>query len=108
MNNTYKDKQDERKTNDWLAANGVSPVALYVGEAEVYQAIKLATNTLRDRGCALDQSRANTLHNFLRKSASTKKREKITLQQCFKVMNIAKAAQRRFAKLVKPRPAVKK
>jgi hypothetical protein len=108
MNNKYKDKQDERKTNDWLAANGVSPVALYVGTAEVFQAIKLATNTLRDRGCALDLNKANTLQNFLRKTSSTKKRAKITVQQCFKIMNIAKAAQRRHAKLVKPRTTAKK
>jgi hypothetical protein len=108
MNNTYKDKQDERKTNDWLAANGVSPVALYVGTTEVYQAIKLATNTLRDRGCALVQNQASTLNNFLRKASSTKKREKITQQQCFNIMNIAKEAQRRYAKLSKPRATVKK
>ena len=106
MNRTYKDQCAERKADEWFSANGISTKSIYVGTAEVFQAIKLATNTLRNRGNVLEQNQAATLNNFLRVAGSAKKREKITQAQCYKIMNIAKSAQRRYAKVTKPRKLV--
>ena len=103
MNNPYKDNKDTQKTDAWFAANGISTKAIYVGTAEVFQAQKLATNTLRTHGHALGQNEAHTLNNFLRSSHSALKRTKITQAQCYRVMNIAKQAIRKAAKLSKPR-----
>ena len=103
MNTTYKNTRDERKTNAWFESNGISTAALYVGTAEVYQAQKLATNTLRNINGVLGPNQAHTLHNFLRSTSSPQKREKITQAQCYKVMNIAKQAQRMYSKLNKSR-----
>jgi hypothetical protein len=103
MNTTYKDTKDTRNADAWFAANGISTKAIYVGTTEVFQAQKLATNTLRDRFSLLDQKQAGTLYNFLKKTSSRKKRETITQAQCFKVMNIAKQIQRKHAQVIKMR-----
>jgi len=103
MNTTYKDAKDTRTADAWFAANGISTKSIYVGTTEVFQAQKLATNTLRTHGHALGQNEAQTLNNFLRISHSASKRTKITQAQCYRIMNIAKQAIRKAAKLTKPR-----
>ena len=96
MNKT--DSQQRQKTNNWLKTNGVNVAHIYVGTAELFQATKLATNTLREHGRLLGRNEANTLNNFLQTTRNFKQRIKITQGQCFKVMNIAKQAQRLCAK----------
>jgi len=89
----------QRETTDkWLKQNGVNVAHIYVGTTELFQATKLATTTLRDFGRLLQQNQAHTLNNFLQATRSPKTRETITQGQCFKVMNIAKQAQRKSAK----------
>ena len=97
----FKDIQHKKQTDDWLARNGINVAHIYVGTAELFQATKLATATLKDWGRLLDQNQAQTLNQFLKTTRSPRTREKITQGQCFKVMNIAKQAQRRSAKLRK-------
>jgi hypothetical protein len=106
MNTTYKDQRDTRKTDAWFAANGISTKAIYIGTAEVFQAQKLATNTLRNINGVLGPNEAHTLHNFLRATSTPQKCEKITQAQCYKVMNIAKQAQRMYSKLTKSRTSL--
>ena len=96
-----KDFQQTNQTNHWLKTNGVNVAHIYVGTAELFQATKLATNTLREHGKLLRHNQANTLNNFLLATRNYKKRNKITQGQCFKIMNIAKQAQRLCAKLHK-------
>lgn len=99
MNNT--DIKQRNQTDKWLKQQGINVAHIYVGTAELFQATKLATTTLRDFGRLLAQNQAHTLNNFLRSARSGKTRTKITQGQCFKVMNIAKQAQRRSAKFLK-------
>lgn len=99
MNNT--DIKQRNQTDKWLKQNGINVAHIYVGTAELFQATKLATITLRDFGRLLAQNQAHTLNNFLKTARSGKTRTKITQGQCFKVMNIAKQAQRRSAKYSK-------
>ena len=96
MNKT--DSQQRQKTNNWLKTNGVNVAHIYVGTAELFQATKLATITLREHGRLLGRNETNTLNNFLQTTRNFKQRNKITQGQCFKVMNIAKQAQRLCAK----------
>ena len=96
MNKT--DSQQRQKTNNWLKTNGINVAHIYVGTAALFQATKLATNTLREYGRLLGRNEANTLNNFLQTTRNFKQRNKITQGQCFKVMNIAKQAQRLCAK----------
>lgn len=93
-----KDFKQTQQTNRWLKSNGVNVAQIYVGTAELFQATKLATITLREYGRLLDHTEANTLNNFLQATRNFKKRSKITQGQCYKVMNIAKRAQRLCAK----------
>jgi hypothetical protein len=101
MNNTYQNKRDHQKTDAWFAANGISPKSLHIGTAEVFQAQKLATNTLRSHPSLLEAAQVKTLNEFLRKACSPKHRQKITQSSCYAVMNIAKQVQRRDAQRLK-------
>ena len=101
MNNA--DIKHRNQTDKWLKQHGVNVAHIYVGTAELFQATKLATTTLRDFGRLLEQNQAHTLNNFLKATRTPKTREKITQGQCFKVMNIAKQAQRKSAKILKAR-----
>ncbi len=98
--NQYKNIKDRQKTDAWLKSNGIGVNQIYVGTAEMFQAQKLATNTLKLHGQMLEQNQAATLNNFLL-AARGNKRNKITQGQCFKVLNISKQAQRKYAKLMK-------
>ena len=102
----FKDIERRKKTDDWLAQNGINVAHIYAGTAELFQATKLATTTLKDWGRLLEQNQAHTLNQFLKATRSTHTRGKITQGQCFKVMNIAKQAQRKSAKLRKQRTQV--
>ena len=96
-NDFYQTEQ----TNRWLKQNGVNVAHIYAGTTELFQAQKLATQTLKEHGRHLQHNQAATLNNFLQATRNFKKRSKITQGQCFKVMNIAKQAQRLCAKLHK-------
>ena len=97
----FKDIEQRNQTDHWLAQNGINVTHIYAGTAELFQATKLATITLKDWGRLLEQNQAHTLNQFLKATRSARTRDKITQGQCFKVMNIAKQAQRRSAKLRK-------
>ena len=94
----FKDTQQRKQTDAWLATNGVNVAHIYAGTAELFQATKLATATLKDWGLLLEQTQAQTLNKFLMATRAFSKRNKITQGQCFRVMNIAKQAQRKSAK----------
>jgi hypothetical protein len=93
-----RDCQQTQLTDHWLKINGVNVAHIYVGTAELFQATKLATNTLRQHGALLAAKQADTLNSFLMATRNVKKRSKITQGQCYRVMNIAKQAQRLCAK----------
>jgi hypothetical protein len=97
----FKDIHQRSQTDKWLATNGVNVAHIYAGTTELFQATKLATATLKDCGRLLEQNQAHTLNNFLKATRSYVARNKITQGQCFKVMNIAKQAQRKSAKFNK-------
>ena len=97
----FKDIEQRKQTDRWLAQQGINVAHIYAGTAELFQATKLATATLKDWGRLLEQNQANTLNQFLKATRSARTRDKITQGQCFKVMNIAKQVQRKSAKLHK-------
>ena len=94
----FKDIVQRDQTNRWLAANGINVAHIYAGSAELFQATKLATATLKNCGRLLEQDQTHTLNQFLQAVRVVRKRDKLTQGQCFKVMNIAKQVQRKLAK----------
>ena len=94
----FKDIQHRKHTDAWFAKNGVNVAHIYAGTAELFQATKLATATLKDWAQLLEQNQVQTLNKFLMATRAVSKRKNITQGQCFKVMNIAKQAQRKSAK----------
>ena len=98
-----KDLRQRNQTDRWLSINGINVAHIYAGTAELFQATKLATTTLKEWGKLLDEKQVQTLNQFLKSTRAVKKRNVITQGQCFKVMNIAKQVQRKSAKLSKQR-----
>ena len=94
-----KDKQQRKQTDDWLKCQGIQVAHIYAGTAELFQATQLATATLKSCGHLLEHRQAQRLNQFLQATRCARTRDKITQGQCFKVMNIAKQAQRKSAKL---------
>ena len=70
---TFKNIADSQKTDAWLKINGISANQIYVGTAELFQAQKLATNTLKNHVKLLEQNQAATLKNFLRAANGAKR-----------------------------------
>jgi hypothetical protein len=97
----YKDRQQTQQTDKWLREQGINPAHIYIGPDELFQAQRLATNTLKLHQSVLGQNQAHTLQNFLKAAAMPKTRKKITLAYCQKIMNIAKSAQREYTKFVR-------
>jgi hypothetical protein len=91
-------KRNTALTNDWLRDNGIQEKQLHAGLPEILQAQRLATNTLSKFSKYLGQNEGHSLSNFIAKANHVHKRKKLTLGQCFTVMNIAKDAQRRYSK----------
>ena len=96
-----KDIKQRIQSDRWFTQNGINVAHIYAGTKELFEATKLATNTLKNFGCLLEQNQAHTLNNFLKATRTPKARDKITQGQCFKVMNITKQAQRKYSKLLK-------
>lgn len=92
------DQQQTSKTNQWLKGNGVNVSHIYVGTAELFQATKLATATLQHCGPLLTKNQAKRLNQFLQATRNYPQRQKIAQAQCYRVMNMAKQAQRLAAK----------
>lgn len=93
--------QRDKRTETWLADNGINIKHIYAGTTELFQAEKLATTTLKQHGRLLQHNQATTLNTFLKAAKKKNARSKITQGQCFTVMNIAKQAQRLYAKINK-------
>ena len=101
----FRDTQQRNATDQWLRRNGINVAHIYAGSTELFQATKLATTTLRDWSHVMDSQQLEMVKNFLSATRVVRSRARISQGQCFKIMNIAKAAQRKSAKLSKARKA---
>lgn len=98
-----KDISQRYHTDYWLSQQGINVAHIYVGTKELFQATKLATNTIKHWHWLLEQNQVQTLNQFLKATRSAGTRSRITQGQCFKVLNIAKQARRKSAKVLKQR-----
>ena len=98
-----KDIAHSNHTDHWLAQQGINVAHIHAGTPELFQATKLATNTLKDWAPLLNLNQVHALNQFLKATRTARTRLRITQGQCFKVMNIAKQAQRMSGKVRKQR-----
>jgi hypothetical protein len=94
-------KNADNQTSTWLKENGINPKHFASVATQILQAQKLAYNILKEHGRLLGQNEAASLNNFLRKANNKKLCEKITIGQCFKIMNIGTAVNRKLFKAYK-------
>ena len=99
--NKYKNIQDQRTTNEWLRSAGIDSNRLTADPIELQHAQRLATQMLKENSTVLAQNQAHTLQNFLLETRKASTRDKITQSQCYKILNIAKQAQRALSKQIK-------
>jgi len=93
--------KDTLSTDIWMYENGIYLKNLAVGSAEVFQAVKLANQTLRQYKHFVGVEQADLLRSFLYRAQCPKKRIKITLGQSYRVMNLTKKIKRLAGKLGK-------
>jgi hypothetical protein len=103
-----KDIEHRYYTDHWFSQQGISVAHIYVGTAELFQATKMATNTLKHFQPLLENIQVLALTQFLKATRCASTRQRITQGQCFRVLNIAKQAQRMSAKVHKQRIKAKK
>ncbi len=82
----------------WLKDNGLNANTVYSLPSHLVQAQKIAHNLLKHNARLLGQKEAVTLSNFLNAMTFTKSREKLTEAECYKIMNIGKAVNRKLFK----------
>lgn len=82
----------------WLKDNGLNASTAFSLPSHLVQTQKIAHNILKHNANLLEQTEAATLNNFLNAMTFTKQREKITSTECYKIMNIGKAINRKLFK----------
>lgn len=82
----------------WLKENGLNANYVYTLPSHLIQAQKIAYNLLKHNANLLGQNEATTLNNFLNAMTFSKQREKLTTTECYKIMNIGKAVNRKLFK----------
>ena len=91
-------QDDNRLADNWLRANGINPKTITQWDKELLQAQMIATNLLKHHAKLLGQNEAASLNNFLLAVSNTKTRMKLKTQDCYKVMNIGTAVNRKLFK----------
>jgi hypothetical protein len=85
----------------WLKDNGLNANTVYSLPSHLVQTQKIAHNLLKHNARLLGQNEAATLNNFLNAMTFAKLREKLTEAECYKIMNIGKAVNRKLFKAQK-------
>jgi hypothetical protein len=90
-----KDQSAEKKTNIWLADNGVSLSALTDATIWQLQAQKAASNLLKEKSHFLTELEHCLLMNYALAMMHKKSIKKITSSQTYQVLNLCKKINRR-------------
>ena len=77
-----KDLRQRYQADRWLSSNGINVAHIYAGTAELFQATKLATTTLKEWGKLLDEKQVQALNQFLKSTRLVTSRDKITQVTC--------------------------
>lgn len=91
-------KNTDKQTDKWITDNGLDTKTFNATDIEILQARKIAHRLLKEHAKLLGQNEAAALNNFIRAVASSKNLGKVTLGQCYKVMNIGTAVNRKLFK----------
>ena len=91
-------KSTDKQTDNWIKQNGMDAKSFNATDIELLQAQKIAHRLLKDYSKLLGQNEAGTLNNFNHAMNNGRMRSKITQQQCYTVMNIGKAVNRKIFK----------
>jgi hypothetical protein len=98
LNTSMNNYQAEKQTDNWLRQNGIDPNKLNELDIELLQAQMNATNLLKHHAKLLGPNEAASLNNFLQAFRNGKQRKKLTLKNCYKVMNICTEVKRKLFK----------
>ena len=95
INTTYRDSIQTAQTDKWIAQQGMHVPSFTATPVDLLKSQKLATTLLKSHGKLLNAEQVLFLNTFLRAAANGKKRAKITLGQCRKVLNISTQVNRK-------------
>lgn len=94
-------QKNEQLTNKWIKANGLSVESFNEIEIELLKAQKIAHTLLKEHGGLLRNNESAMLNDFIKSMNNKKLRSKITQKQCYAVMNIGTAVNRKLFKAYK-------
>jgi hypothetical protein len=86
------------KTNDWLKSNGISVKHFAVTDTKFLKAQLTAFNLLKHHSNLLNTAQTKTLQVYCAQMANDKKRNKITDNFVYKVLNIGTKINRQLFK----------
>ena len=88
-------------TDNWLKTNGLNCQTFDKLPVELVRAQKTAHTLLRQQQSLLCEIEIGVLKEYLQAMEHGAKRQKITQRQCFEVLNIGKAINRKAFKAIK-------
>lgn len=88
----------EQLVNQWLKSHGLRPQNFALIALEQARAILVATGLLQQRVGLISAQQTQVLERFALQTKTKAGRAQITQNQCFKVLNIGKQANRKLFK----------
>ncbi len=89
---------EDKLVNQWLKSHGLSPQNFALIALEQARATLVATELLQQRVGHINAQQTQALKNFALQTQTKAGRAQITQDQCFKVLNIGKQANRQLFK----------
>ena len=94
--NTYKNKQDDALTADWLRDNGIGDKAFCTTHIRLLQAQQAANTLLTQNQNLLTSTQIKALKAFQRKMVNKKIRAKLKPEAAYTVLNISTKINRQL------------
>ena len=84
----------EREFQNWIKECGFNEKMFISEKVELLQAQRIATNLIKKNHKACTENEVITIQKFLKNMSNSNKRQKITNQNCYQIMNIGKRVNR--------------
>jgi hypothetical protein len=91
-------KDAEKNLKEWAKDLGVSEKRVFALDIDLLQAQRIANNLIRNYARFMLQKDIEAINRYLQAMGHTHKRQKITKENCYQIMNIGKAANRSYYK----------
>ena len=93
----------EKQTANWLKQNGMNESSFIAMDVLFVQAQQIAHNLIKHHAALLNETQITLLNGYLIKASNKAKRNALTSNQAYAVMNLGKRINRQIFKAYKSR-----